>query len=141
MTYFIHLQIFSCVLCFVLYRGNSGVTVRPLQTGDATLLLAKTSLNIFKQMSDRVLICLWSRKQLKRWHLYWNFFLTGLCVFTYIFCSVRYSAGILISVLHRICLTLVVPNHWIFTSFLMKYIQPYLLNLKLHFCHVSALFK
>lgn len=65
MTCVIHLQIFSCVLCFVLRGGNLGVTVRSLQRRDATLTSAKTLLNILKLMSVRFRICLWPRKQLK----------------------------------------------------------------------------
>lgn len=54
---------------------------------------------------------------------------------------VKYSTGILIGVPNRICLTLVAPKYRIFTSFSIKCLQVYLLNLQPHLCHVSALFE
>lgn len=99
--YIIHLQIFSRILCFVLHREGS--CVRPLQTSNAALLLAKTSLNIFKQMSGRFHICLWSRKtEVKVMTFALKFFPHWLMCIHLCFSFVNYSSGILSSVLNRI---------------------------------------
>ena len=58
-----HLQVVSRVLCFVLLGGDSGVTVRRLQTSDAALLPSKSLMHILKLRPGRVNICLWFGKQ------------------------------------------------------------------------------
>ena len=140
MTYIIRLQIFSCVLCFVLHGGNSGVTVRSLQTSDATLISAKTSLNIFKPMSGRFHICLWPKTELKLMTWHWNVLLTGLCVCTYISTLLKNSTGIIVSLLNRICLNGSCPQILKFYFFFNKMFADILMKICSHIYVSSVLY-